>query len=88
MKCRNCELNVEFPIYEEEVIIQTQPFFGPNVWSTKTTGRTIPVCPFCQFPIYGGSIIRDGWIKGPRKLAEEEHMKQVPLRGSTGSASK
>ena len=86
MRCGGCEKNVEFPIYEDEVIIQRQPFFGPNAWGTRETGRTVPVCPFCHKPIYGDFEIKDGWIRGPKGMAEKEQWNQVPLQSSSRKA--
>jgi len=77
MKCKQCNKTVEFPIYEEEVRIIRQPCFGPNAYSTTPTGKTIPVCPFCDEPLYDDLINKDGIIQGPRALAEEAHFNNL-----------
>lgn len=76
MKCEKCGRGFEFPIYEEEVRVQKQPFFGPNCTSTTPTGKTIPVCPFCGESIYGSNPPLSGEVVvGPKGWAEREFFK-------------
>jgi len=83
MKCKRCKKDFEFPVYEEEVIIQQHPF--TYVWTTTPTGRMMPICPFCSLsvnrgPGYDGSVVKSGLICGPKRWAKEKTMELDILR--------